>query len=164
MSESVFEKICKLLDSEKVEYRIITHPPEGKCEDISKIRGTRISQGAKALSCKVTINSEKNSVLAILPADMKANFKRLAKVLGGTKATLLNRDYAEKLTGCKIGAIPPFVFNDKLHLVVDKSLFERNDEIAFNAGRLDASIIMPSTAYRSIVKKMNGIEAEFSGG
>lgn len=78
----------------------------------------------------------------MLPADQKLDRKRLATALGVTKAKLADLAIASELTGCVIGAIPPFSFNEGLVLVVDPELTERFETIAFNAGRLDASILL----------------------
>ncbi len=51
------------------------------------------------------------------------------------------------MTGCVLGAIPPFSFHPDLQLVADPELFERCREIAFNAGRLDASMVLDAEDY-----------------
>lgn len=55
------------------------------------------------------------------------------------------------LTGSVFGAVPPVSFTEELLLIADPSLFTRYEEIAFNAGRLDASIIIRTEDYRRIV-------------
>jgi Ala-tRNA(Pro) deacylase len=62
---------------------------------------------------------------------------------------MAGRERAEELTGCVIGAIPPFSFNEKLPLLADPRI-EDNPEVVFNAGRLDRSIWMRSTDYMRI--------------
>jgi Ala-tRNA(Pro) deacylase len=52
----------------------------------------------------------------------------------------------QELTGCVIGAIPPFSFSDRLILLADP-LIQENDEVVFNAGRLDRSIMMKLIDY-----------------
>jgi Ala-tRNA(Pro) deacylase len=42
-------------------------------------------------------------------------------------------------------------FNDAVKLVVDGDFLEREAEIAFNAGRLDRSIVISSADYRRVV-------------
>ncbi|HQU37969.1 MAG TPA: YbaK/EbsC family protein, partial [Anaerolineales bacterium] len=54
-------------------------------------------------------------------------------------------------TGCVIGAIPPFTFSDQLHVLADP-LIQQNDEVVFNAGRLDRSIFMKLDDYIRIAK------------
>ncbi len=89
-------------------------------------------------------------VLAVFAADHKTDLKRLAQGLGGTKASLVSPDEVGDLTDCVIGSVPPFSFHDKLLLIADPSLFGRFDEIAFNAGLLDHSIILNAQDYARI--------------
>ena len=56
------------------------------------------------------------------------------------------------MADCVFGSVPPFSFHKNLHLVVDESLLERNEEIAFNAGLLDRSIVLNAKDYARIVK------------
>ena len=53
---------------------------------------------------------------------------------------------------CVFGAIPPFSFHPALRLVADPLLFERFPQIAFNAGRLDRSIILDTEDYLHIAR------------
>lgn len=92
--------------------------------------------------------------LVVLPGDRKLDFKRVAQVLGMKKATLASPDEAMATTGCAIGAIPPFVDAPGMRLVVDPDLVERFPEIAFNAGRLDRSIVLDSTDYVRIARPL----------
>ncbi|EEE2505536.1 YbaK/prolyl-tRNA synthetase associated domain-containing protein, partial [Salmonella enterica subsp. diarizonae] len=48
--------------------------------------------------------------------------------------------------------IPPFSFHPNLKLVADPLLFERFDEIAFNAGLLEKSVIMNTQDYLRIAR------------
>jgi Ala-tRNA(Pro) deacylase len=50
-----------------------------------------------------------------------------------------------------IGAIPPFSFNDQLQVLADP-LIQENEEVVFNAGRLDRSIFMKLDDYLRIAK------------
>ena len=56
------------------------------------------------------------------------------------------------LADCVFGSVPPFSFHKNLHLVVDESLLERNEEIAFNAGLLNRSVVLNAKDYARIVK------------
>ncbi len=58
----------------------------------------------------------------------------------------------DALTACVFGAIPPFSFHPALRLVADPLLFERFPQIAFNAGRLDRSIILDTEDYLHIAR------------
>ena len=152
MSQKTFEKLTALLDSAKARYRIIRHSPAGKSEEVAKIRGTQIGQGAKALVCVVKGNEWKQYVLAVLPADQQADLGLIATALGDNRAALVSPVEVEKLTDCVFGAIPPFSFHEDLLLIAEPALFERYDELAFNAGILECSLILNAKDYHKTAK------------
>jgi len=145
---TVFDQLQQLLSHHQVPYRLLEHHAEGRSVEVAAIRGTEVSQGAKALVCRVKLTStQRQHVLAVFPADRQADLDAIAVAVGGKKASLVPHELARELTGCEIGAIPPFSFNPELTLLVDPTLRTRHDEIVFNAGRLDASILMPTEDY-----------------
>jgi len=146
------QQLLALLTHENARFRLVDHEPVGKCEAVSEIRGTALGQGAKALVCKVKGNGVKRHVLAILAADQQADLARLAGHFGGLKASLASPAEVDALTGCVFGAIPPFSFHPDLTLVADPLLFERFDEIAFNAGLLEKSVILNTADYLRIAR------------
>lgn len=152
MSAQTFQQLCCLLDENQASYRVIEHPSAGKSEEVAKIRGTEIGQGAKALVCKIKGNGVKQAVLAVLPADKQADLSKIAVYLGGTKASLASPSEVSELTDCEFGAIPPFSFHPALKLIADPSLLSRYDELAFNAGTLERSIVLKTSDYARIVQ------------
>ncbi|WP_263068709.1 YbaK/prolyl-tRNA synthetase associated domain-containing protein [Enterobacter huaxiensis] len=157
MSEEVtgtatHNKLITLLTEQGARFRVMEHEAVGKCEAVSELRGTALGQGAKALVCKVKGNGVKKLVLAILAADRQADLSQLANHFGGLKASLASPAEVDTLTACVFGAIPPFSFHPDLALVADPLLFERYDEIAFNAGLLEKSVIMDTQDYLRIAR------------
>lgn len=150
MTPTIFERLTSLLDDHQARYRVVEHATAGRSEEVAAIRGTNIEQGAKALVCHVKGNQVKQHVVAILPAHRKANLTMLAQALGGTRASLASPKEVMELTQCVFGAIPPFSFHPQLKLVVDPSLFGKYDELAFNAGTLERSLILNTEDYRRI--------------
>ena len=144
------EKMIALLNQHHARYRVVEHPATGKCEAVAEIRGTEVGQGAKALVCHVKGNGIKQHVLAVLPADQQADLSKVAEAVGGRRASLASPEEVDALTGCVFGAIPPFSFHPDLRLVVDPLLFERYDEIAFNAGLLEKSVVLNVADYRTM--------------
>lgn len=161
MSEQTFRQLTALLDSHQARYRVVEHSSAGKSEEVAKIRGTEIGQGAKALVCKVKGNGVKQAVLAILPADYQADLSKIAEHFGGLRASLASPAEVAELTDCVFGAIPPFSFHADLLLVAEPSLFERYAELAFNAGTLERSIILNTEDYQRIV---NPVLVQFAKG
>ena len=149
---NIHQRLCALLDQHQARYRVVAHDAVGQCEAVSAIRGTALGQGAKALVCKVKGNGVNQHVLAILAADQQADLNQLASHFGGLKASLASPAEVDTLTACVFGAIPPFSFHPDLTLVADPLLFERFDEIAFNAGLLEKSVIMDTQDYLRIAR------------
>ncbi|MBW2957736.1 MAG: YbaK/prolyl-tRNA synthetase associated domain-containing protein [Hafnia sp.] len=152
MSIATFERLSALLNEQQARYRVVEHPTAGKSEEVAKIRGTQLGQGAKALLCHVKGNGIKQHVLAILPADKQADLSAVAHGIGGTRASLASPVEVDTLTDCVFGAIPPFSFHPDLLLVADPLLFERFDELAFNAGTLERSMILNTQDYQRIAQ------------
>jgi Ala-tRNA(Pro) deacylase len=143
-----FQKLVDLLDAGAARYRVIEHPAAGKSEEVARIRGTEVGQGAKAMACKLQVpGAPAIHVLAVLAADRQLDLAALAQAFGAKRASLMSPREIDAMTGCVLGAIPPFSFHPELRLVADPELFERYGEIAFNAGRLDASMVLNAEDY-----------------
>lgn len=134
--------LTELLDREDAKYRVIEHPAEGRTEVIAKIRGNRIEQSIKSIVLQVRLNRRENIYcLANVPGDCRIDFKGVKNHFNADSAAFAKPEKAQELTGCVIGAIPPFSFNEQLQVLADP-LIKENEEVVFNAGRLDRSIMM----------------------
>ena len=152
-STPVFVKLVDLLDAQTAHYRVIEHPAAGKSEEVARIRGTEVGQGAKAMACKLQVpNAPAKYVLAVLAADRQLDLAALAAHCQARRASLMSPKEIEALTGCVLGAIPPFSFHADLQLMADPELFARYQEIAFNAGRLDASMVLATDDYLRVAQ------------
>ena len=148
----VHERLCALLDQEGASYRVIEHDPEGHTEIIAKIRGNKIEQSIKSIVVQVRLNRKDNSYcLANVPGDCRVDFNGIKNYLNADSVAFASREKAQELTGCVIGAIPPFSFSDQLQVLADP-LIRQNTEVVFNAGRLDRSIFMSLEDYIRIAK------------
>ncbi|WP_323858161.1 YbaK/prolyl-tRNA synthetase associated domain-containing protein [Xenorhabdus doucetiae] len=150
LKNDIFERLTALLNTHDARYRVMEHATGGRSEEVAKIRGTHLAQGAKGLVCHVKGQGYRQYVLAVLPADQQADLATLARQMGGSRASLASPKEVSELTRCVFGAIPPFSFHPELKLVADPLLFERYDELAFNAGSLERSIILHTEDYRRI--------------
>ncbi len=144
----VFDRLCALLDEKGLPYRIIEHEAEGRTEMIAKIRGNRIEQSIKSMVVKVRFGKKDSRYyLANVPGNCRVDLPAIQAMMIGTDISIAAREKAEELSECVIGAIPPYSFNDQLIVLADPLIFE-NEEVVFNAGRLDRSIFMSSKDYR----------------
>jgi Ala-tRNA(Pro) deacylase len=148
----IHEQLCRLLNQEGASYRVIDHEPEGRTEVIAKIRGNRIEQSIKSMVLQVRLRPKENMYcLANVPGDCRVDFEVVKNHVKADSVAFAQREKAQELTGCVIGAIPPFSFSDQLILLAD-TLIQENDEVVFNAGRLDRSIMMKSGDYIRIAQ------------
>lgn len=155
MSESekdIHQQLRDLLDREQAVYRLIEHEPEGRSEMIARIRGNRIEQSIKSIVLQVRLNRKENIYcLANVPCDCRIDFDGIKNHFGADSVAFASRDKAQELSGCVVGAIPPFSFSDQLPILADP-LIQENEEVVFNAGRLDRSIMMNLDDYLRIAK------------
>ena len=152
MLHDIHQQLCDLLDREGATYRVVEHEPQGRTELIARIRGNRIEQSIKSIVIQVRLNKRENIYcLANVPGDCRIDFDGLKDHFQADSVAFASRDKAQELTGCVIGAIPPFSFDDQL-LVLADPLIRENEEVVFNAGRLDRSIFMRLDDYLRVAK------------
>jgi Ala-tRNA(Pro) deacylase len=89
--------------------------------------------------------------LANVPGNCRVDFGGVKSYFQADSVAFAQREKAQELTGCVIGAIPPFSFNEQLQLLADP-LIQENEEVVFNAGRLDRSIMMKLSDYVRIAR------------
>jgi len=143
-------RLVDFLRSNEAEFRIIEHELEGRSVEISRIRGNHPSQAMKAIVSSVRGGGGgKRFVLGVIPGDQKLNMRALCAAVGAQKGSFADTAKATELTGCVMGAVPPFSFHDDLILVVDNKC-RLNGEVVFNAGRLDRSIFLKFEDYQRI--------------
>jgi Ala-tRNA(Pro) deacylase len=137
-----------MLDAHGVSYRHLTHEATPTSADAARARGVPLGIGGKAL----VIKAEDRFVLVVFSAARKLDSGALRRELGVRKSRFAKPGELMELTGLVPGSVPPFGEPIlPLPLFVDESVFD-NDEIAFNAGSLTDSIIMPAAGYRRLAR------------
>jgi len=150
--EDTFTRLIAFLDQHRAQYRLIDHAPEGRTEIVSPMRGNALSQAAKCIVLMVKVGKKiTRYVLGVVPGDSRVDLNAVKALLGGTYVSFASPDIAEKLAGSVPGTILPFSFNPELELIVDPSLLE-NDEIFFNAARLDRSLALKTSDYVALAE------------
>ena len=159
-SQDTYHQLIAFLDQHGAQYRLIDHEPEGRTEIISPIRGNALSQAAKCIILMVKIGKKVTKyVLAVVPGHVRVDLNAVKSLMGGTYVSFASSDIAEKLGGSVAGTILPFSFSPELELIVDPSLLE-NNEIYFNAARLDRSMVLKTSDYVTLSKpRFAGIAA-----
>lgn len=150
--EDTYTHLISLLDQKGADYRLIDHASEGRTEIVSPLRGNKLSQAAKCIVMMVKIGKKVTKyVLGVVPGDARINLNAVKALYGGTYISFATPEIAERLAGSIAGTILPFSFNSELELIVDPLLLN-NEEIFFNAARLDRSMSLKTQDYVAIAK------------
>ncbi len=151
-SQDIHDRLVQLLTEQGAAFRVIEHVPEGRTELIAQIRGNRLEQAIKSMVVQVRYGKKENRYyLANVPGDCRVDFEAIRLALEADSAAFAPRPKAEALAGCVTGSIPPFSFNTDLIVLADPAI-QDNEEVVFNAGRLDRSIFMKSEDYFRIAR------------
>lgn len=142
----LLDDIRAWLSAEGVLFREVHHEPTRTSEDSARARGEELRVGGKALLLKV----DDVHRLFVLSADRKLDSAAVKRHFSARKTRFATPEELAQLTGLVPGSVPPFgqpVLPFPLY--VDPSVFA-NERIAFNAGSLTDSIVMPTSDYRRL--------------
>lgn len=150
MTEEIVERVKKTLDDNGVGYDLSVHEPVYTSDQAAQVRGVDVKTGVKALVLKTY---EGRFVLALVRADKRADFEKIAELEGTKNVRLASPQDVFEVTGCEIGSVPPFGHLTELKTYLDKEILE-NDEVNFNCGEHTKSIKMKA---EDLLKVMNAV-------
>jgi Ala-tRNA(Pro) deacylase len=154
VAEDTYKRLIELLDQRGARYRLIDHPPEGRTEVVSPMRGNDLRDAAKCMILMIKLGKKTTKyVLAVVPGDRRVSLPDIKALFGATYVSFASAEIAERLAGSVAGTILPFVLNgqSELELIVDPSIGKAS-ELFFNAARLDRSVALNSKDYLAIAK------------
>lgn len=150
--DDTYSRLIAFLDQHNAQYRLIDHAPEGRTEIVSPMRGNALAQAAKCIVLMVKIGKRVTRyILGVVPGDARIDLNAIKALMDGTYVSFASPDIAGRLAGSVPGTILPFSFNPELELIVDPALLA-NDEIYFNAARLDRSMALKTSDYLALSK------------
>ncbi len=153
---TLYNRIIELAKSEGVEYKESRHPPVRTSEEAAKVRGTSLHEGAKALICE----HDNGFAQVVVPGDKRIDKKAMQAELNTSKFKMASPEDAERLSGVKVGGIPPFgnLFDEAIPVYVSSKVLD-NEEIEFNAGDRSISIRMNPKDWQELVQPIVGTYA-----
>jgi len=143
----VTDNIVKILTKRKVQYEIFEHEPVYTSEHASRVRGVDIKTGVKALVMKT---HDGRFILVLVRADKRADTDRIAELEKTKKVRLADPKDVLMVTGCEVGAVPPFGHLTKLKTYFDREILE-NDYVNFSCGEHTKSIRMKAEDLKKII-------------
>ena len=139
------QRIVELLASRGVAHRLMRHEPVKTSEEASRVRGTPLEAGAKALVC----HADDRIVLVVVPADARLDNRAFRQLAGVKNVRMIAPERVQELVGAPVGAVPPFGSLFGLTTYADREVVER-DTIAFNVGARDVSVTMAGRDYATL--------------
>jgi prolyl-tRNA editing enzyme YbaK/EbsC (Cys-tRNA(Pro) deacylase) len=127
----------KYLDKRLAKYEEVAHKTVYTAYDLAQTLKKELNQIAKSL----LIATDKAYVLAVVPAHMKIDLKKLKKALKTNKISIPNEQVMVKVFKVKPGAMTAFGGLHQVEVWVDKSLLKTKDVI-LGAGSFTDSVRM----------------------
>jgi Ala-tRNA(Pro) deacylase len=149
--EAVQAELLAVLRAEGADFKLTEHEPVTTSVEAAAVRGAELRSGAKAMLVK----TKSGFVLAVLAADRKVDWKRLAPLVGDKGARFATDEELRRATGLSKGAVPPLGRIFGLRTIYDRSLLEV-ETVNFNAGAHTDSISMA----RADLVRIGGGEVE----
>ena len=144
-------RIVDLLASGGVAHRLLRHAPVRTSEEASRVRGTPLEAGAKALVC----HADDRLVLIVVPADARLDNRAFRQQASVRNVRMIDAERVQGLVGAPVGAVPPFGSLFGLPTYADHEVVER-DLIAFNVGARDVSVTMAGPDYAALEQPILG--------
>ena len=153
------QRIKEFFKENEIQVKYFEHKPVITSQDAANTRGIALHQGIKA----ILLTNEKEFVVVNIPADKKVDIKKVAETLNWSKnkIRMATHDEVLKITGCEIGAVPPFGHKEKIQIFVDKQIYN-NEENAFNIGLRTESVHVPTKEMKKVFEDLNVKQGEFA--
>lgn len=149
-AEGIRNEIIRLLRAQGAPFEHLKHEATRTSEESAATRG---QQGVEAIGIKALIlkgKGSKKTVQVCIPANQRLDMKAVADVVG-EKCEFEDPAAIQERYGLTIGGIPPFGNMLALETFFDQSL-EHAQQVAFNCGLLNESIVCPASAVCQIVQ------------
>jgi len=133
----VTRKAIELLASKGINFEKLEHAVVTTSSEASGARGSKLSQGAKA----IIVKANDQFYHLIISAAVQLDNNKLRKVLGTRRVRFATTEELFELTGCSPGAVPPFGNLFGLPVFMDNALMEE-ETVYFNCGSHTISLKM----------------------
>lgn len=159
MSEKL--QSMRLLEGRKVTYKALTYPDHLRdAEEIASVLGLPPEQVFKTL---VVLPPEvgKKPMLAMVPANMQLDLKKLAVASGAKKLKMATHREAEEMTRLQVGGISPVALINKGFVVYIHASAGEVTQICVSAGKRGVQLqLAPRDLIRSINARLVDIASQ----
>ena len=135
----------EFLEKKNVSFKVIELPrPPKSAQDVMLLFQCQLAQVIKTLLFVGDMN-----ILACLPGDRNADLALLRKLFKISNLRLATPSEIKTVTGFEVGSVCPFLFTDKVHLVLDEACL-LNEKINVGAGTRTTGIELKSADLKKV--------------
>ena len=145
MTDTVLERLPRLLAEQRADFQVLQHAPARTSEEAAQVRGTPLEHGAKAL----VFQADDHIVLLVVQAHRRVDTRAFKRANAVKNLRMLSADELLARTGLEVGAVPPFGSLLGFPTYVDERLLTL-PRIVFNAGSRAASVLLATADYLRI--------------
>lgn len=124
----------RLLDQAKKTYSTISYPYDNQTDIENRTFSDPNFSMERLFKTLVTKGDKTGVVVAVVPIHEKLSLKKLSKLSGNKKMTLLPLEDLQKTTGYVRGGCSPLAMKKPFPTFLDNSIFD-HEQIAVNAGQ-----------------------------
>jgi Ala-tRNA(Pro) deacylase len=141
-------RLERYLREKGVPYSMHHHPPAYTAQAVAESEHV----SGKIVAKVVIVFLDKTMTMLALPANLRVNFAKAGKSLGGKEVRLaLEDEFAAAFPDCDLGAMPPFGNLYDLETIVDRQLAGA-ETIVFNAGTHEDTVHLNYADYERLVQ------------
>ncbi len=137
--------VTKYLEAGRYKFERVPHRPTYSAQHLAHELHVPGREVAKTVLLRA--DGGYQYIVAVLPANMKIDFARASKLLGGSKLELATEfDIEKHCPDCEFGVLPPFGSRYNMKTIVDSSLAQ-DENIWFEGNTHDEAIRMNFAEY-----------------
>ncbi len=148
--KEIYQNIIRILRDLNIPFEEIEHPPVNSCEDSDKYRRQAGWEGVG--SKNILFHAKGKFFLVVTTADKRIKARLFKKEFGTKNIRFATKEEVAEVTGCEIGALPPFGYlNSELPIYIDETVFGY-DYFMFNPALHNKSLRIEAAALKKVYR------------
>jgi Cys-tRNA(Pro) deacylase len=145
--------VSHALSAMDIPHRVFVHPgPVRSLEQAAQERGQAPEQVVRSIVFRAAADSRGESqtrpyVMVLMAGPAQISWPALRRHLGQSRVTMATADEVRASTGYELGAVAPFGLPAPMRVLVDESVFAR-DEISIGSGVRGTTVILKTEDLR----------------
>jgi prolyl-tRNA editing enzyme YbaK/EbsC (Cys-tRNA(Pro) deacylase) len=149
------ERVKGFFCSNGVFFEVKVHSAVRTSLEAARVRGSVLEEGVKSIVVR-SVGVPGLFAVVSVPANLRVSFEKLGLVWGCGRVVLASVSEVFEVTGCEVGAVPPFGHKIVLPLFVDEKVFG-GEFCEFNAGQRTVSVRVSSSGLKKVFSGLGAV-------